>query len=112
MPCPKGLWIFPKCHAPETCALRMKMVSLGVVRMPFDIGSSTFIVSALASSQSQLRISSVVMLLSYRRPQHGVEEHGQTNGDVFDGVGGAPGSAIGRPPQRGRLRLKAQQKPL
>ena len=111
VPCPKGMWICPKCHAPTTCAVRMQMVSVGVVRMPFDIGSSTFIVSAPASSLSQLRISSVVMLVSYRRPQRGMEERDQTNSDAFNCGGGTPGSVIGRPPQGGRLRLNAPQKP-
>ena len=49
VPCPKGMWICPKCHAPTTCAVRMQTMSLGLVRMPFGLGSSTFIVSAPAS---------------------------------------------------------------
>ena len=71
-----------------------------------------FHVSLPASARSQLCVGIIAMLLSYERPQLGVEWHYQTNGGASNGVGGTPGLVIGRPPQRGRLQLNVPQKPL
>ena len=65
-----------------------------------------------ASSRTQLRVSSVVKVLSYERPQLDVQEHDQVNGAASNGVGGTPGSVVGSLPQRGPLRLNAPQEPL
>ena len=111
MPCPQGMWIGPKCHVPATCAAHLQTVSLGIVRPPLGIGSGRFHVSLPASARSQLCVGSIAMLLSYERPQLGVEWHDQTNGGASKGVIGTPGPVIGRPPQRGRPWLEEALRP-
>jgi hypothetical protein len=111
VPNPPASKIIPKSHMTETWTARLKIVNLGVVRPPLDIGSLMIHRISPVVSQSQHRAISTVMLLSYKIPQLDVEEHDQTNGVVSNCVSETPGLVIGRPPQRGPLRLNVPQRP-
>ena len=51
------------------------------------------------------------MLISYVVHQHAIEETYQMKRAASNGAGGTPGSVVGNPPQRGRLRLNVPRMP-